>query len=78
MFTAGRRPDYDTGDLYKPLKVHESKQLGDKLSIAWENELKVQRESGRRPSLLRATLRVFGLEFVLLGLLLFVLEVFLK
>lgn len=78
MFRAGRSPEYDTADLYKPLKVHESKDMGDKLSAAWENELKKQRETGRSPSLLRESVRVFGLEFMLLGIALFMIEVFLK
>lgn len=78
IFRAGRKHDYDANDLYKPLKVHESKLMGDRLCDAWDNELKSQRETGRKPSLLRATLRVFGVEFILLGILLFVLEVFLK
>lgn len=78
VFRAGRSPEYDTADLYKPLKVHESKDMGDKLSAAWENELKKQRETGRSPSLLRASVRVFGLEFMLLGIALFMIEVFLK
>lgn len=78
IFRAGRKPDYDTNDLYKPLKVHESKKMGDKLSLAWNDELKRHRETGRPPSLLRASCRVFGFEFFLLGISLFFLEVCLK
>lgn len=78
VFTQGRKKEYDANDLYKPLKAHESQEMGDKLCAAWDIELKRQRESGRNPSLLRASIRVFGVEFILLGLMLFALEVFLK
>lgn len=78
MFRAGRKSDFDTNNLYKPLGEHESKMLGDKMSMAWEDELKKGREQGRPPSLLRASWRVFGLDFILLGIALFILEVFLK
>lgn len=78
MFGNARRPEYDSNDLYKPLADHKSDVLGDKLCAAWEEELKQKKEKNQKPSLLRVTMRVFGLEFILLGLSLFTLEILLK
>lgn len=78
IYRLGRKHDYDTSDLYKPLKSHKSEILGDKLCKAWEEELLKKKLTGKKPSLLRATLRVFGWEFILLGLFLFSLEFFLR
>lgn len=78
IFSNARRPEYDTGDLYKPLTSHKSDLLGDKLCKAWEEEIKAKKIAGKKPSLLRASLRVFGGEFILLGILLFSLEFFLR
>lgn len=78
VFRIARKPDYDTNDLYKPLKVHKSDILGDKLCRAWDDEVAVKRAKNQKPSLLRVTLRVFGLEFLMLGLTLFALEFFLR
>ncbi|XP_031342126.1 probable multidrug resistance-associated protein lethal(2)03659 [Photinus pyralis] len=55
------------------LKRHSSKRLGDALEKSWQEECKKE-----YPSLWRALARVFLMEFVILGLLLFFLEVVLK
>lgn len=78
VFRIARKPDFDTSDLYKPLKVHKSNILGDKLCQAWDDEVAAKKAQNQKPSLLRATLRVFGLEFLMLGLALFALEIFLR
>lgn len=78
MFGNARRQEYDSNDLYKPLPEHKSDVLGDQLCEAWDAELKQAKEKNRKPSLLRVTMRVFGLEFVLLGLWLFTLEILLR
>lgn len=78
VFSNARRSEYDAGDLYKPLKSHKSDVLGDKLCKAWEDEIKSKKATGKRPSLLRASIRVFGGEFMLLGFFLFSLEFFLR
>lgn len=78
VFRNARRQEYDSTDLYKPLPNHKSDVLGDKLCKAWDEEIKIKKEKNQKPSLLRVTLRVFGLEFLWLGLSLFALEIFLK
>lgn len=78
MFRLARNPEYDSSDLFKPLKNHKSDLLGDKLCKAWEEEVLSKKAKNQKPSLLRVTIRVFGLEFLLLGLTLFALEFFLR
>ncbi|KAL9890469.1 probable multidrug resistance-associated protein lethal(2)03659 [Glossina fuscipes] len=73
-FFKGRKKTLDTKDLYRALKEHKAETLGNKLCQSWEKELKLTENSKREPNLLRATMRVFGWRFALLGLVLFILE----
>lgn len=45
---------------------------------AWEREIAVKKERGKKPSLLRAALAVFGWKIMLLGLFLAAIEFLLK
>lgn len=78
VFRNARRSTYDSGDLYKPLQSHKADYLGDKLCKAWEEEVAVKKIKNKTPSLLRVVGKVFGVEFLFLGLSLFCLEVFLR
>lgn len=78
VFGNARLPTYDSSDLYKPLKSHKADYLGDKLCKAWDEEVALKKIKNKKPSLLRVVMRVFGFEFLLLGLSLFCLEVFLR
>lgn len=51
-----------------------SDTLGKKLSKAWEKEVEEKRKKKKEPSLFKATMSVFGLNFGLLGLVLFIVE----
>lgn len=64
--------------MYKPLASHRSEYLGDKICNAWDQEVIKKKRTGKTPSLLRASIRVFGWEFILLGIILFSLEFFLR
>lgn len=64
--------------MYKPLKSHQADILGDKLCKAWDEEVAIKRLKNQRPSLMRVIGRVFGFEFIRLGLSLFCLEIFLR
>lgn len=64
--------------MYRALKTHKSDFLGDKLSKAWAEELRNARGSGKKPSLLKAILNVFGWQIMGLGLVLASLEFFLR
>ncbi|XP_055853123.1 probable multidrug resistance-associated protein lethal(2)03659 [Episyrphus balteatus] len=77
-FWKGRKKVLDSSDLYSALKTHKSDTLGNKLCAAWDNQLLRKSKTGKEPSLLRATLAVFGLQFSLFGLVLFFIEVGLR
>lgn len=69
-------------DFYKPLNEHKSSIIGHKLSIAWENEVercnKKYKNRKNNPSLTRVFLKVFGGRIALYGLILFIVEVFVR
>lgn len=74
----GRKRELDTEDLYQALRAHKSGTLGEKLSLAWERQLEQRKATGRKPSLLRATLAVFGWQIAGLGVLLAAIEYFIR
>lgn len=78
VFFKGRKRELVQDDLYQALESHKSNVLGDKLSNAWTNELRKCEENGKKPSLLKAILNVFGWQIMLLGLILACLEFFLR
>lgn len=55
-----------------------SETLGNEMCDAWQKELDKKANSKKQPSLLKATSRVFGWRFALLGFLLFILELGLR
>ncbi|KAM7361614.1 putative multidrug resistance-associated protein lethal(2)03659 [Cochliomyia hominivorax] len=78
IFFKGRKKTLDTKDLYRALDEHKSENLGNDMCQSWEKELEKAANSKKRPSLLRAAMRVFGWRFALLGLILFLLELGLR
>lgn len=78
IFFKGRKRELEHGDLYRELAEHKSGTLGTWLSDAWQRQLDAQQRTGRKPSLLRALLSVFGWRIASLGLMLFCIEFFFK
>ena len=74
IFLKGRKKEIDFEDMYDVLDAHKSDMLGDRLSASWEKELVLAKAKNKEPSLLRATLRVFGLRLAMIGLLLCFIE----
>ncbi|KAL5284866.1 ABCC4.2 family protein [Megaselia abdita] len=74
LFFKGRKKDLETEDLYKPLKEHTSDRLGNKLCKSWEDELEKASKKNKEPSLLKATLRVFGWKIFFQGVMVFFIE----
>ncbi|XP_030373816.1 probable multidrug resistance-associated protein lethal(2)03659 [Scaptodrosophila lebanonensis] len=74
-FFKGRKKTLNENDLYRALDEHKSDYLGSRLSAAWENELEQKRKKKKNPSLLRASMSVFGWRFAWLGFVLFVVEI---
>lgn len=78
VFRLSRKPDYGQGDLFRPLKSHKADYLGDTLCKAWDDEVAHKKSKNQQPNLLRVMMRVYGMEFLFLGLSLFCLEFFLR
>lgn len=74
----GHKRTLEMDDLYEPLRDHRSSELGEKMSQAWEHQIEQCKETGRRPSLLRAALSVFGWKIAGLGLMLCCIELIFK
>nr|XP_022908005.1 probable multidrug resistance-associated protein lethal(2)03659 [Onthophagus taurus] len=69
-FFNGFQRDLEENDLYKTFSKHKSSVLGDRLEIAWQSEEIKAKKAGRMPLLRKALWKVFGLEFMLYGLVL--------
>ncbi|XP_022216187.2 probable multidrug resistance-associated protein lethal(2)03659 [Drosophila obscura] len=74
-FFKGRKKTLDENDLYRALKEHKSDTLGAQLSEAWEREVEKKRKKKKTPSLLKASVDVFGWRLAGLGVVLFILEI---
>lgn len=70
IFYKGWIKDFNEDDLYKPLKEHESHKLGDKLEEEW----KLEKLHYAEPLLLRALWRMFRIDILIYGVILFVQE----
>ncbi|RZB40881.1 ABC tran domain containing protein, partial [Asbolus verrucosus] len=71
IFLKGFKKELTEDDLYAPLKQYESKRLGDKLEQLWQEE----EDFREHPSLWRALIRMFGLEFIVYGIVFYSVDV---
>jgi hypothetical protein len=60
------------------LEDHKAETLGDRLTKAWEKQLKIEADTKKPPSLFKALTDVFWLEVVKLGFILLSIEALLK
>lgn len=70
LFTKGLKCELEEEDLFYPSEQSESSVLGKKLEMIWEEEL----TRFNKPSLWRALIRCFGLEFITLSVIWFFIE----
>ncbi|XP_064076906.1 probable multidrug resistance-associated protein lethal(2)03659 [Vanessa tameamea] len=75
-FKLGYSRDIKEEDLYAPLPEHRSDILGDTLQTAWDQEVdrSTLRNDGRKPSLMKVLIKVYGSELMLYGLILAAME----
>ncbi|XP_033226553.1 probable multidrug resistance-associated protein lethal(2)03659 [Belonocnema kinseyi] len=67
-FLLGYYRDFTEKDLIVPLRNHSSRLLGNKLENSWHKETqKSKKNDNFRPSLLRALIKCFGTEVVVVG-----------
>ncbi|KAL0809378.1 hypothetical protein ABMA28_011576 [Loxostege sticticalis] len=64
IFVKGRKGQLSISDVYRCSPGHRAAPRGDVLGQKWKTELEKQ-EKGKKPSLLRAILRIYGLKFVI-------------
>ncbi|XP_021376611.1 multidrug resistance-associated protein 4-like isoform X5 [Mizuhopecten yessoensis] len=72
-FSTGYKRRLEVDDLFNVVKCDSSEELGNRLEKEWEKELKKQ-ESGGKASLLKALVRMFGFQYMLLGIIVFIEE----
>lgn len=78
IFCKSRKKEIGPEDLYSALKDHKSDTLGDAICAAWDKEQMSAKKKGREPSLLKASLCVFGWRIVMMGSLVALFEILLK
>ncbi|KAG8186529.1 hypothetical protein JTE90_023957 [Oedothorax gibbosus] len=67
FFMKGRKGNLKVDDIYDCPSVDSSGELGERLQKEWEKELK-KLKKGKQPSLVKATIRSFGLFYCLNGI----------
>ncbi|KAF5283707.1 hypothetical protein FQR65_LT13742 [Abscondita terminalis] len=77
-FFDGLKKELQINDLYEAFSEHKSSKLGDKLEAAWLKEVKIAEECDRTPSLRRALIKTFGLEYFMYGFIWFLGELCFK
>ncbi|KAL5233619.1 hypothetical protein ACI65C_001029 [Semiaphis heraclei] len=78
LLKIGRHRALIETDLYTTLDDHTSSSLGDKLEKTWKLELANAYLANRKPSLLRALIRMFGARYMFLGFIICIIEIILR
>ncbi|KAF5296286.1 hypothetical protein FQR65_LT10282 [Abscondita terminalis] len=78
IFRMGKRNDFTEDDLTKPLPSHKSSILGEKIARMWSAEVDRKRAVNKMPNLLKVLFQCFLKEFVVYGIVLFIMEVMLR
>lgn len=78
IFKKGFKRDLETTDIFEPLHEHKSDYLGDKIEKYWNQEVQQAEQKNRRPSLFRVIAKCFGVRIMAYGLILLVMEIFLR
>ncbi|KAK5645844.1 hypothetical protein RI129_004308 [Pyrocoelia pectoralis] len=66
-FCANRKRNLTKDDLYETFSGHKSSKLGSKAKLLWEEELENAKRLKRTPSILKVLIRLFGWEYLLIG-----------
>ncbi|XP_041973671.1 ATP-binding cassette sub-family C member 4-like [Aricia agestis] len=68
LFKRGYKQGLSVDDLFQARDKDRSGRLGDRLEEAWNRELQTAKENGTKPSLSKAIVRCFWLEYMVCGL----------
>ncbi|VVC94182.1 unnamed protein product [Leptidea sinapis] len=77
LFAKGHKSGLSVDDLWKARQADHSGSLGDQLEVAWNEEVRRSKEKNIKPSLSRAIISCFWLEYLLCGILVGVLFIIL-
>ncbi|CAG9833841.1 unnamed protein product [Diabrotica balteata] len=69
----GKKAEFQLKDLFKCQDKDRSQILGDKLQRAWDEEIVALKQNNKKPSLLKALAKAHYFEFMLYGILWFIL-----
>ncbi|XP_022172980.1 multidrug resistance-associated protein 4-like [Myzus persicae] len=78
LLKIGRHRDLVETDLYTTLDEHIASVLGDQLEKTWRSELANAYSVNRKPTLLRALIRMFGAKYMFLGFVICIIETVFK
>lgn len=67
MFWKGYKNGLNVEDLWQARRGDNSGRLGDRLETAWYKELQEAHRKGHKPSLSKAIIRCFWLEYMIVG-----------
>ncbi|XP_052786000.1 ATP-binding cassette sub-family C member 4-like [Mya arenaria] len=70
LFRKGYVGQLEAEDMYNVVEEDQSGRLGDQLEKEWAKEVAKEQAGGGKPNLLYALIRMFGLEYILFGLVL--------
>ncbi|KAF5273603.1 hypothetical protein FQR65_LT04602 [Abscondita terminalis] len=68
IFWNGLKKEFTEDDIYETLEEHKSENLGDTIEKLWQNEILNSKKFKKRASLHKTMIKMFGLEFGLIGL----------
>ncbi|XP_053404593.1 ATP-binding cassette sub-family C member 4-like isoform X3 [Mercenaria mercenaria] len=74
LFKKGYARQLEVEDMYNVTVEDQSDRLGETLEKEWRKEMNKSKGGKRKPSLFKALFRMFGLEYILLGFVLFLEE----
>ncbi|KAG7304443.1 ABCC5 [Plutella xylostella] len=78
LFHHGYKHGFTINDLSKARDVDHSEVLGDRLEAAWQREVDTAKREGGKPSLSKAIVRTFWVEYMMLGVLVAMLFIFIR
>ncbi|XP_048764978.2 ATP-binding cassette sub-family C member 4-like isoform X2 [Ostrea edulis] len=75
IFKIGYKRRLEVDDMYNVTNEDSSEELGKKLEREWHIEVEKKEKENKSPSLFKCILRIFGLHYALLGVIVFIEEV---
>ncbi|XP_022343366.2 ATP-binding cassette sub-family C member 4-like isoform X1 [Crassostrea virginica] len=75
IFSTGYKRRLEVDDMYNVTQEDASEELGMKLEREWNKEIDRKKKENKSPSLFRCIFRIFGVQYALLGIIVFIEEI---